>query len=289
MGDTKQHEIHTQQWLQERSQLHDEIQQAKAAVGQSSVSVPTSHQELGGNVAIEHTTPTHDKPVTPPFSQTTCGMNLTLSNEGYRASRTRGCRQSVAIGSAPLVRQAWGWFFEVVIEETVAGWVGGLGIGVTRTAPGQLLSLPDKAWRMPGTFIVGYWGCVFIEGKESRVRWRSDTLNVGSRVGVLVTCDGNWDLIVFVDDEPVVRVESGLSQGNGKQFSNELHDSLYAVVDVFAATKSITLSKSASPPMPPWDADAQMIPGSPLCTEESYLPKDTALNGGNEANSDHHG
>lgn len=36
-----------------------------------------------------------------PFSRD-CGMNLEISQDGYRASRIRGCRQSVAVGSAPL-------------------------------------------------------------------------------------------------------------------------------------------------------------------------------------------
>ena len=37
-----------------------------------------------------------------PFSRELCGANLEFSEDGYRASRVRGCRQSVAIGSAPL-------------------------------------------------------------------------------------------------------------------------------------------------------------------------------------------
>lgn len=271
--DTKQQEIFTQQWLEERTQLHEEIQQAKAAVRQSGTSTVPQGNNIMENTTLVQLLGVRDTPgwsdVTPPFSQTTCGANLILSDDCYTASRTRGCRQSVAVGSAPLIRQTWGWFFEVVIEETVSGWVGGLGIGVTRTAPGQLHRVPDKAWRMPGTFIVGYWGCVFLEGKERRVQWRSDTLRIGSRVGVLVTCDGSWDLIVFVNDQPVVRVEGALSPPNGKHFSNDSHEALYPVVDVFAATKSITLSKSASAPTPPWEVDTMMMPGSPVSRARS--------------------
>lgn len=37
-----------------------------------------------------------------PFSREICGLNLEFSEDGYRATRVRGCRQSVAIGRAPL-------------------------------------------------------------------------------------------------------------------------------------------------------------------------------------------
>ena len=38
-----------------------------------------------------------------PFTRDLCGANLQISEDGYRAARIRGCRQSVAIGSAPLI------------------------------------------------------------------------------------------------------------------------------------------------------------------------------------------
>ena len=47
------------------------------------------------------------------------------------------------------------------------GWVGGLGIGLTQTSSASLRRAPDKAWRMPRTFILGYWGRAFCDGKES--------------------------------------------------------------------------------------------------------------------------
>jgi len=195
----------------------------------------------------------------PPFSRQTCGVNIALSEDGYTATRTRGCRQSVLIGSAPVPRQRHGWYFEVEIRETVDGWVGGLGIGVTKTAPGQLRRVPDKAWRMPGTFIVGYWGCVFLDGKERRTKWRVDNLPSGTKIGLLVCGDGSGDLRVFAKGEPVVRVEGAVTG---------LIDSdmeLYPVVDVFAATLSVALCPRASPPPPPWADGATTLspPGSP--------------------------
>lgn len=197
---------------------------------------------------------------TAPFSRATCGVNVALSEDGYTATRTRGCRQSVIVGSAPLQRQSLGWYFEVEILETVEGWVGGLGIGVTRSGANEVRRVPDKAWRMPNTFIVGYWGCVFLDGKEKRTKWRADTLPAGSRVGLLVSADGTGDLRVFVGGEAVVTAEGALRdqfQGGGADF--------FPVVDVFAATLSVKLLSSGSPPQPPWRGDNTVLsePGSP--------------------------
>lgn len=201
-----------------------------------------------------------------PFSLDACGVNLSISEDGYLAARMRGCRQSVAIGSGPLPAQNWGYYFEVEVQETVAGWVGGLGIGVTSTSPGSLRRVPDKAWRMPNSFIVGYWGCIFLDGKEHRTAWRSDSLCAGSRVGLLITGDGRGDLIVFVNGRPVVRAEGALL-GDGTDSTATWEEPLYPVVDVFAATRVVVLSQFASPPPPPWQIDESLVrpspPGSP--------------------------
>eukprot|EP00438_Fugacium_kawagutii_P029226 Skav229561 [mRNA] locus=scaffold568:495719:499630:+ [translate_table: standard] len=104
-----------------------------------------------------------------PFCRDLFGANLEISEDGYRAMRTRGCRQSVAIGTAPLsldqsmatqMTASAGRYFEILVEETVPGWVGGLGIGVAQS-PIQTMKmnamkrLPDKAWRIPKTTMVG--------------------------------------------------------------------------------------------------------------------------------------
>jgi len=204
-----------------------------------------------------------EPPTMLPFNRETCGVNLSLSEDGYRATRARGCRQSVAIGSGHLAAQAWGCFFEVVVQETVAGWVGGLGIGVTSTSPSDLRRLPDKAWRIPDSFIVGYWGCIFLDGQEHRTAWRSDSLVVGSRVGLLVTNDGRGDLIVFVNGRPVVKVDGALL-GDCDDARPKWQEPLYPVVDVFAATRIVELSQHAVPPPPPWCVDESLAwPSAP--------------------------
>jgi len=198
--------------------------------------------------------------VTPPLCKSLFGANIEISTDGYVAKRTRGCRQSVVIGSAPLERQEQGWYFEVNVRETVSGWVGGLGIGVTRTPPSELRRMPDKAWRIPSTFIVGYWGCVFLDGRERRTKWKADSLAAGSRVGLLVTGDGRGDLVVFADGLPVVRAEDVLATGS--PVHGEHVDTLYPVIDVFAATLEVELLPNAEVPAKPWMSNPSP-PGSP--------------------------
>jgi len=197
--------------------------------------------------------------VVQPFSRQTCGVNVALSEDGYVATRMRGCRQSVLVGSAPLVPQLGGWYFELEIKETVEGWVGGLGLGITRTRPDDLKRVPDKAWRMPHTFVVGYWGCVFIDGKERRTKWRVDTLPVGTKLGLLVS-EGTGDLRVFAAGELMVLAEGALAEHVFPGVE------LFPVVDVFAATLAVSLSPRASPPPKPWGPDSKAAlspPGSP--------------------------
>ena len=49
----------------------------------------------------------------PPFSPSASGPNLEIADHGYRATRVRGCRQSVAVGAAPLPFQTHGRYFEI--------------------------------------------------------------------------------------------------------------------------------------------------------------------------------
>jgi len=130
------------------------------------------------------------------------------------------------------------------VDETVEGWVGGLGIGVACTDWSELRRVPDKAWRLPNTYIVGYWGRIFANGEEQETSWRSDTLQPGARVGLMVLDGG---LIVFVNGEVVVRADGLLGSPRGP---------FYPVVDVFAATRMITLNKNCRPPVPLSKVDA---------------------------------
>jgi len=268
-------------WVDERERILDEIEQVRAAAAAAERRSPAAL--LDATAAVLPVSFSRQPPVVAPFSREACGVNLVLSEDGYEATRTRGCRQSVAVGSSPLQRTAHGWFFEVVIGETVTGWVGGLGIGVTSTPPAELRRVPDKAWRLPSTYIVGYWGCVFLDGTERRTEWRSDTLQAGSRVGLLVTADAG-DLIVFVDDVPAVFAPGALRSGDSERREIE---PLYPVVDVFAATRMVTLSERPSPPEPPWNVDEHLLPTDVAAVRDS--PRSTrAVNNGNADLMDTH-
>jgi len=241
----------------EREGLLLELVQLRGAAGAGAAAVAVS--SLPTDPVLPESPADALGAATAPFSRQTCGVNVTLSDDGYVATRTRGCRQSVLLGSSPLPRRDAGWYFEVEVLETVEGWVGGLGIGVTLTSPGSLRRIPDKAWRMQDTFIVGYWGCVFLNGKERRTHWRADTLPSGARVGLLVSGDGAGDLCVFVDGTLVVLVPGALAElaVPGAEF--------FPVVDVFAATLKVALQPQSLPPPPPWGAaeGAYSPPASP--------------------------
>jgi hypothetical protein len=231
-------------------------------------STSTTSKQIGlRSPMVAARTVSNGAPVIAPFSQQSCGTNVTLTEDGYTATRTRGCRQSVLIGSAPIEPQALGRYFEVEIKQVQDGWVGGLGIGVTCTDPSTLRRVPDKAWRIAHSYIVGYWGCVFLDGKERRTKWRVDTLPIGTQVGLLVSDDGSGDIRVFAGGELVVIAAGALAEhvAAGDQF--------FPVVDVFAATVAVSLVPCAKPPQLPWKTAATASlspPGSPTGSTISH-------------------
>mmetsp|Transcript_34230 Transcript_34230/g.97905 ORF Transcript_34230/g.97905 Transcript_34230/m.97905 type:complete len:192 (-) Transcript_34230:203-778(-) len=188
--------------------------------------------------------PVTKDPFTAPFSKMACGMNLQLSEDRYTATRSCGCRESAVVGEAPLQRQRRGLFFEVTVQSVVDGWLGGLAVGVTHTAPASMQQrMPDKACNIPRTFIIGYSGSAHLNGVEARCQWQPDRLREGQRVGVLVTGDGREDLVVFVDEEEVLRVEGSALHDTGLR-----PEPLYPVVDVFNATLAVSLTPYATAP-----------------------------------------
>jgi len=171
-----------------------------------------------------------------PFSHEAVGLNILLSQDGYTATRSCGCRESVAICRGPLQPQAEGRYFEVEVCQTVDGWMGGLGIGVTHTNPSDLRDqrLPDKAWRVPRSFMLGYSGNKYLNGKESNIDWQPEKLRVGQRVGLLIS--SSHDLSVMVDGCRVVHVPEAEMVLAG--FRDE---PLYGIVDVYNAALSVRL------------------------------------------------
>lgn len=209
---------------------------------------------VGALTSITQKSSQDTAPIPATFSPTVCGANITLSKDCRVATRTRGSRDSVVIGSAPLQKHGIGWYYEVEICETVSGWVGGLGIGVTCTPPEQIRRAPDKAWRVPQTYIVGYWGCVFLEGTERRIKWCDDLLKAGSRIGLLISGDGNGDIRIFRDNKSEVFVEGAVPKHIAARTT-----AYYPIVDVFASTLSVKLNSNISPPPLPWHIDPTLL------------------------------
>jgi len=215
---------------------------AGSSAGESACERP-GEVRIGDRPTPIVTMPVLNKPCVQPFSKEVRGANILISDDGLTASRRCGCRECAVIGSGPLQRQQRGLFFEVVIHQVLDGWMGGVGLGVTHSSPGQLARLPDKAWRLPESFIVGYSGSAYLNGKEQRISWQPDSLQIGQRVGFLITGDGREHVLIFVDDKEVVRIDGADLHANG------LRDApLYPVVDVFNAAQVVTLNPLALAP-----------------------------------------
>lgn len=244
LNEEKRRQESTEAWLKESRELRMGISQMKAALINSRYGTASQ-----GRHGAEETDPIHTMNWVFPFDSSMCGAKVFLSEGNYTVSQTGESCHSVSIGSGPLVCQQWGWYFEITVREVVQGWTGGLGIGMTQTAPEQIKHVPDKAWQIPSTYVAGYRGSAFIGGIERRVPWCSDGVQVGTRVGALITSKGHGDFIVFVDGKPVVRVDKAVS------VESEGSERFYPIVEVFAAIRVITLSKFATPPEPPWNVN----------------------------------
>lgn len=165
-----------------------------------------------------------------------CGSNIAMSEDRMVATRSRGSRQSMVLGSAPIQKISAGWYYEVRLCEVESrgmsyGSVGGLGIGVTKQSASQSIRIPDKAWRWPQTSILGYWGSAFLEGAQKKIEWCPDSLTVGSIVGLLVTNHG--DIQVLVDNEVVASLQGAMTL--------EPETELYPVLDIYSTTLSVEL------------------------------------------------
>merc|ERR1719247_1977988 len=90
------------------------------------------------------------------------------------------------------------------------GFTGGLAIGVTQTNPAALTETPMQADEVPLTVAAGYDNCIYLNGFERPVDWDPSHLEIGQRVGLLITDDGQGDLVIFEDQKPVVRVDGSI-------------------------------------------------------------------------------
>lgn len=176
------------------------------------------------------------------FSTRLKGQNCTVNFVGDTATRTKGCRQCVVLSDQPIEHfPGHGWYFELRINEVVTGWVGGLGIGVSLMSPSQITCLPDRAWRVPRTWIAGYWGRMFANGTQFIIDWKPQDLAVGDTVGFQVTPTG--ECVVYVNSISKVVFNSLPVPLEGD------NTELTACVDVFASASSVTLVDAHPPTM----------------------------------------
>jgi len=182
-----------------------------------------------------------DSSIVLPFNRKCLGVNLSISQDGYRLCRVEGCRQSIAMGMGSLqCLPQGGYFYQVSVDETMGGWVGALGLGVTRCPEAIVDRLPEKAWKLPHTYMIGYWGRLFCGNKEYETTWEAQRLKPGDVIGFRITKLG--EIIVYVN-------------GVAQEYINACFPTddkpCYPLVDVFGATTSVTMLKS--PGQPPGD------------------------------------
>jgi len=144
-------------------------------------------------------------------------------------------------GDEPLPKIAGvGWYYRLRINNTSTGWVGGFSIGVTLSTPMVLTGLPDRAARVPRSWIAGYWGRTFANGQERLTNWRPQTLRVGDEVGFLVNLEGECS--VFVNDEERCRFSDPPVPVKAVPVE------LTALIDMSATAANVTFLNGAPPP-----------------------------------------
>lgn len=121
----------------------------------------------------------------------------TIISKHCHTSARNHPRYYVVLGDSPLPYSAGvGWRFTFRIKEDVANWVGNLGIGVTLTKPSKLATIPDRAWRLPGSWVAGYWGRMYTNGQQHLVGWKPQNLRVNDEVGFCISTLGVCTILV---------------------------------------------------------------------------------------------
>merc|ERR1712176_686718 len=135
------------------------------------------------------------------------------------------------------------------------------------SSPRSLTELPDRAGKVPNSWIAGYWGRTFSNGHEQHSEWRPQDLRRNDEVGFLVTLDG--ECIVFVNDvercrfaDPPVPVKS------------QSDIQLTALLDLSATTASVKFQAGGAPP--PTSAARRKSTISSSCAGNSGVPSSSA-------------
>lgn len=188
---------------------------------------------------MESSMPQAHSPASSSRSVSSYSGSSTGSSSIATATRSNLC---AVFGDAPLVKMAGvGWYFRLRINSTNTGWVGGFGIGVTLSSHHALSTLPDRAARVPRSWLAGYWGRTFSDGHELPSNWKPQSLRPMDEVGFLVNLEGECS--VFVNDEERCRFANP-----SVPVKTAAEPELYALIDVSAAATSVTFLNGAPPP-----------------------------------------
>lgn len=171
----------------------------------------------------------------------------TGSSSAATETRKRAYSSLCAVfGDSPLPRiPDVGWYFRLRINSGCSNWVGGFAIGVTLSKPSSLVPLPDRAARVPRSWIAGYWGRTFANGQERLNDWNPQALRPGDEVAFLVGTEGECS--VFVNDEERCRFADPPVPVSQHMIAVEEVE-LTALIDVSAAATSVTFLNGAPPP-----------------------------------------
>eukprot|EP00929_Paragymnodinium_shiwhaense_P088289 TRINITY_DN48584_c0_g1_i1.p1 TRINITY_DN48584_c0_g1~~TRINITY_DN48584_c0_g1_i1.p1 ORF type:complete len:1561 (-),score=316.48 TRINITY_DN48584_c0_g1_i1:128-4810(-) len=154
------------------------------------------------------------------------------------ASSARRRRHSIGavFGDKKLTRiPDLGWYFRLRINSGCMNWVGGFAIGVTLSSPYTVIPLPDRAARVGRSWLAGYWGRTFANGKERLSRWSPKDLQAGDEVAFLVNPQGIC--AVFVNEQEVCRFADPpvpVSTPGGGDLE------LYPLIDISSAATTVT-------------------------------------------------
>lgn len=207
------------------------------------------------------------------WSRTRC-FNIMVSKDGLQVRRqslalSGGClafgggRLPLYMGSHLLLS---GYYFAFKIHAVdtsrlpARGSKGGQGsalaIGISRLSPAeprlQGSMCPLYGYEVPGAVVVGYGAHLIDEAKWYTTPWDSNALQIGDKVGALVTPEG--DLVVFHNDVQVLRAPTTLTEGTSKIAKK----TYFAMVDLSGHVSELTLLPKSEPPNVPLQVKDQL-------------------------------
>lgn len=194
---------------------------------------------------VESPEPALDEVTTPGFYRERGGDMVHISEDGLRARHcddSGDLMQGVLLSAEHVHVGRAGLYFEVeLLEKRLEECFDGLTIGVTTTCPSEVVGDPPTVEHIPNTWAVGYDGQMWDPGAHtlSPVDWDPRSLDVGDRVGVLVTLS-EGELLVF---------HNGVACCPGPRGIPVSSEPLYAIVDLLGAARATRWVEDAVPPI----------------------------------------